>query len=380
MTTPALAAPDTKPRKRKKRKRRLPTWTHPALYAALRGAIGLSAVAGIERSIVGVRALADAYARLPLNKRRMDRAIDNILWCFPDLERHEAEVWAVEAYRNLFTLAVEIANTPRLIDYTTFFSHIELSDVQEALETMADGPCILITGHCGNWELMGYSLAFLGLRMHTLYRPLDVKPINDWLLRTRSARGIELIDKFGASTILPQILDKGYPVAFIADQNAGDKGLFVPFFDRLASAYKTIGVLAMRYDAPIVCGQAVRLDRTSDFTMPVDKTADPNQKFRYRLEVTDIIRPDEWTDQPDPLFYVTARYRWAIENMVRDAPTQFLWMHRYWKSRPRFERKGRPFPDRLRAKIETLPWMTPDRIERLIERSARDTAEFAARK
>lgn len=366
------------PGKRKRRKKRkLPTWTHPGIYALVRGMIGLSELAGIELSIRAARSIATTFADLPFNRARMERAIDNISWCFPELDRAEAHRWAVEAYRNLFTLAIEIANTPKLIDYGTFFSHIELGDVQEGLEAMySDRPTILITGHCGNWELMGYSLAFLGMSMHTLYRPLDIKPVNDWLLRTRGNRGIVLIDKFGASTILPPILASGKPVAFIADQNAGDKGLFVPFFDRLASAYKTIGVLALKYDADIVCGQAVRLDRTNDFTTPVDKRADPKQLFRYRLDITDIIRPDEWTDQPDPLFYVTARYRRAIEDMVRAAPTQFLWLHRYWKSRPRHERQGRPFPPRLRDKIEALPWMTPERVERIVDRSARDAEEW----
>lgn len=367
------------PRRRRRKKRKLPRWTHPALYWGARGAIGLSGAVGIERSVRAVRAMASLYARTPINRRRMDRAIDNIMWCFPELERDEARRWAIEAYRNLFTLAIEIANTPRLIDYGTFFSHIELADVQEGLEVMySKRPTILITGHCGNWELIGYSLAFLGMSMHTLYRPLDIKPINDWLLRTRGNRGIVLIDKFGASKILPGILESGRPVAFIADQNAGDKGLFVPFFDRLSSAYKSIGVLALKYDADIVCGQAVRLDRTSEFTTPVDKRADPRQIFRYRLDITDIIRPDEWTDQPDPLFYVTARYRYAIEEMVRAAPTQFLWLHRYWKSRPRHEREGKPFPPRLREKIEALPWMTPERLRRIVERSARDAAEYRA--
>lgn len=371
MTAPAA------PRKRRKKKRKLPSWTQTPLYWTARSMVWASGAAGIERSVRAARAMAGGFAHLPFNRSRMERAIENIQWCFPELEREEARQWAIEAYRNLFTLAIEIANTPNLIDYGTFFSHVELADVQEGLDVMySDRPTILITGHCGNWELMGYSLAFLGMSMHTLYRPLDNKPLNDWLLRTRGARGIRLIDKFGASKVLPGILESGKPVAFIADQNAGDKGLFVPFFDRLSSAYKTIGVLALKYNADIVCGQAVRLDRKTDFTTPMDKTADPRQIFRYRLDITDIIRPDEWVDQPDPLFYVTARYRFAIEAMVRAAPTQFLWLHRYWKSRPRHERQGRPFPHRLREKIEALPWMTPERIERIVNRSAVDAEEY----
>jgi KDO2-lipid IV(A) lauroyltransferase len=83
-------------------------------------------------------------------------------------------------------------------------------------------------------------------------------------------------------------------------------------------------------------------------------------------------------DQPDPLFYITARYRRAIEAMVRRAPDQYLWMHRYWKSRPRHERLGREIPASLVTKIEQLPWMTQEDVRRVVEWSRRDAAALAA--
>ena len=79
-----------------------------------------------------------------------------------------------------------------------------------------------------------------------------------------------------------------------------------------------------------------------------------------------IITPEDWEGQPDPLFYVTARYNRAIETMIRAAPEQYLWLHRRWKSRPRHEREGRPMPDRLRAKLRALPWMTPSELDRIV--------------
>jgi hypothetical protein len=53
-------------------------------------------------------------------------------------------------------------------------------------------------------------------------------------------------------------------------------------------------------------------------------------------------------------------------------------MHRFWKSRPPHERKGRPFPESLKRKLRELPWMTEPELERIIARSARDAAEYAA--
>jgi KDO2-lipid IV(A) lauroyltransferase len=55
------------------------------------------------------------------------------------------------------------------------------------------------------------------------------------------------------------------------------------------------------------------------------------------MGVTDIIYPDEWKQQPEPLRYITQRYSSAIETFVREDPSQYLWVHRRWKTRPKGE-------------------------------------------
>ena len=84
------------------------------------------------------------------------------------------------------------------------------------------------------------------------------------------------------------------------------------------------------------------------------------------MYTTDVIWPDDWADQPDPLFYITARFNRAIEHMVRNAPEQYLWLHRRWKSRPKHEREGQPMPRRLIEKLEQLPWMTQEELNRIV--------------
>ena len=51
----------------------------------------------------------------------------------------------------------------------------------------------------------------------------------------------------------------------------------------------------------------------------------------------DIIWPADWKSQEDPLRYITQRYTRAIEDMVRADPSQYLWVHRRWKTRPKGE-------------------------------------------
>jgi KDO2-lipid IV(A) lauroyltransferase len=215
--------------------------------------------------------------------------------------------------------------------------------------------------------VLGTTVAVLGFPMRALYRPLDMKPLDTWARRTRARRGMVLLDKFGAARELPDLVDAGVPIGVVADQNAGDKGLFVPYFGRLTSTYKTIGLLAIRHRASVVCSFARRVQ------------AQPRAGFRYRLEVTDVIRPGDWADQPDPLYYLTARYRRAIEKMVVAAPEQYLWMHRIWKSRPRHERLGRPMPAGLAEKMRALPWMDEDAVARVCDQSERDGRFLAER-
>ena len=116
-----------------------------------------------------------------------------------------------------------------------------------------------------------------------------------------------------------------------------------------ACSCRSIGLLAMRKGVPVVCGYAHRVD----------------PGFRFEVGVVDLIRPEDWADQPDPLYYITARYCRALETMVRMKPEQYLWMHRRWKSRPRHEREGKPMPRSLRQNLEALPWMTPELMEQL---------------
>lgn len=344
-----------------------------AMYYTIRAAIASMGSFSVDYNLRMLRTLGSAFGRAPFNRGRFQRAIDNLTWCFPEWDEASIRRCASDAYGHLLSLAAEMVFTSRLITEDGWVSRIRLGDLRYTLGRMLSGkPAILITGHCGNWETLGYTLAVLGFPLHALYRPLDLKPLDKWVRETRGRRGMTLVDKFGAAAEAPKILERGGMIGFIADQNAGDRGMFSPYFGRMASTYKSIGLLAIRYKAPIVCGQARRLHASAHHD---EKTALGTQSFQHEIDVVDVIDPSDWESQPDPLFYVTARYRRAIETMVRRAPEQYLWMHRYWKTRPHYEREGKPIPERVREKLRALPWMTDDEFGRIIERSERDARE-----
>ena len=327
------------------------------MLAAVAGASGLIRTLGPRLTRPPLSLAGDLYARSALNRSRLERATGQIRWCFPKREEPAARRLAIASWRHLALLVSEMSLPPRRYRFDRWPHWIEPPDAPRAVRAILDGPVILVTGHCGNWEVMGAWLGSFGLPMHAVYRPLDNLALDGWVRRTRSRLGIDLIDKFGAGGVLPRLLERGEPVAFTADQDAGPGGVFVPFFDRLASSYKAIGLLAMRSRVPIVCGGALRTTHATDpFHLG---------PLGYRIVVADVITPDEWDDQPDPLYFITARWRRAIESMVRLAPEQFLWMQKYWRRRPRFEERDGAMPRALRSKIESLPWMTDETLARI---------------
>ncbi|MCK4871426.1 MAG: lysophospholipid acyltransferase family protein [Phycisphaerales bacterium] len=337
--------------------RNQPAWVNWSQYVVARVAAGSLGILDTPTVLRGAGSAASALHRL--DRRHRERAEANVAQCFPDWPADRVADVAEASMRFLFQLAVEILAAPRLINADSWQDHVALGDIEQPMRRIVERkPMILLTGHCGNWEIFGWVMSLLGIRMHALARPLDNPLIWRWFAGIREQRGMKLVTKWGAGPDMIRIIKSGGLIGVIADQNAGDRGLFVPFFNRLASSYKSISLLAMRYDVPIACGQAVRV------------TDDP----RYEFRLTDYIEPSDWADQEDPVFYITARYNKAMEMMVRSAPEQYLWMHRRWKSRPKFERQGRPMPESLRRKIASLPWMddrTLERIEADCERGAK---------
>jgi len=329
-------------------------------YLALRGFAAVIQCFDIDANLETAASVGSLFYHASGTRRR--RAERNIAMSFPDWPEERVKDTALRSMQHMFKLfMIESIMSVRLVTPTTWTRYIRLGHVAPLLDLLVRGkPAVFITGHCGNWELLGTAMAAIGYPMVALARPLDNPLINDWLLGIREARGTKIVTKWGATPILQDTLHDGGRVGFIADQNAGDQGLFVPFFSRLASSYKSIGLLAMRYNVPIIAGCATRI----------------SNRFEYELFYTDFIRPEEWAEQPDPLFYITARYNRAMELMIRRAPEQYLWLHRRWKSRPRYEREGQPMPKRLIAKLEQLPWMTQAELDRL--RAASHAASASA--
>jgi KDO2-lipid IV(A) lauroyltransferase len=257
------------------------------------------------------------------DRKHRERALANLRRSFPELTEKHREVLARRSMEELFMFFVEMFYTTRLIRIDTWARYIVLENFQKPLELMMDrkGGLIMLTGHYGNFEILGYLLATLGFPTSSVARPLDNPYLSEFVFGVREKQGQRIIAKKGATEDVVAVIEGNGAVAFVADQNAGSKGLFVDFFGRKASTYKSIGLLAMQYETPVIIGYSRRL----------------NDEFKFAIGAQDVIYPQDWKSQDDPLRYITQRYTRALEDIVRQDPGQYWWVHRRWKTRPKGE-------------------------------------------
>ena len=297
-------------------------WT---TYLAARWAAMMLGLFPVNANLRTARAFGSLLWAVDYKHRR--RAMENLSRSFPQWSRPEIQRVGQRSIQHFCELVMDVLFTPRVINLESWHRYVHLHEVGAALQPMLqERGAILLTGHYGNWEILGYTLATLGFRTYSVARPIDNPHIDSWLLDVREKHGQIILSKRGVTTTAQDVLRRGGVLGFIADQNAGPKGLFVPFFGRLASTYKSIGLLAMQYRVPVIIGYARRR----------------GDRFDFDVGFTDIIQPEQWQDQTDPLYYITARYTRAIETFVREDPTQYLWIHRRWKTRPKGEPPTQP--------------------------------------
>ncbi|MSR56152.1 MAG: lipid A biosynthesis acyltransferase [Planctomycetaceae bacterium] len=226
---------------------------------------------------------------------------------------------------HLFRMVIEMIQLPRRLRLDNVVSQVEFQNKPEVVGALCSGrPVILLSGHFGNWEMAISIFGLFGFRMGLVARPLDNPFLDRWFLRFRKYTGHRPIPKNGGSGAMVTLLERGGSLALAGDQDAGSSGLFVNYFGRPASTHKSIGLLAIEYQALICVGYAYRLEhQTLDNGWP-----------KFELGCEEVIDPREFQTQ-DALQQITQRYTAALERVVRRAPEQYFWVHRRWKSVPR---------------------------------------------
>ena len=251
-------------------------------------------------------------------KRRREIAVENITRSLGENPGGEpARVLAERAFEQLGRSFLEFLALPaeprdRLLD------RIEWVGFEPAEEwARAKRGAILLTGHFGNWEMIG---AAVGMRYApTKYvLPPQTNPGSDaYLNEVRRKLGIEpILIGQGMRTAL-RSLRQGSFLGMLPDQDARKAGIHVPFFGRPASTLTGPARLAIAANVPIVIAMMERTGRG-----------------RFRAWVVRILEAKPDADEHAEIERLTREINEAFEEVIRARPDHWYWIHRRWKTPP----------------------------------------------
>ncbi|MEX0791793.1 MAG: lysophospholipid acyltransferase family protein [Pirellulaceae bacterium] len=252
---------------------------------------------------------------------------ENLRHAFPEMSAEKRWKLGRRSWRHLCLMVFEIAHAPRKIHDTTWRNYVHIHNAADHINAvMQRRPVVMLLGHFGNFEMLGYMAGILGYPTNTVARPLDNPYLHEYLMKFRRATGQFILPKNGSAPLIAKVMEANGTLALLCDQNAGVKGCWVEFFNRPAAYHKAIALFSMTTDAPVLFTYLRRTDGIMQFEMGIEGIYDPRN-----------------VDSPLGIQEMTQWYNDLLERVVKRDPEQYWWLHNRWKDdRPREkERRAR---------------------------------------
>ena len=193
---------------------------------------------------------------------------------------------------------------------------VEIEGVEHFRDALLKGKGILfITGHCGNWELMAIAVA---LKLHAasiVARPVDNPFINRFVERVRKKYGNAVIYKRGALKPILQTLKNNGVVGILMDQAVKrDEGFVMDFLGIGAWTMKMPALIARKTGAAVLPTFIHRTEKG------------------HTITINPAVELSAQQDRDAAVVEDTKRFSWYIEEYIRQHPTEWLWIHKRWKT------------------------------------------------
>lgn len=289
-------------------------WLQYALAWSLIKLLGV-----LPRSLARRLAAAGAHVLLWLLPKLRKTVEFNLQLAFPDWPPAKRREVKRKMVRNLGWMAAEFARLPH---YTK--ENIEQFVILDGHENFLAGRSrgkgvIYLTGHIGAWELSSFAHALYGFPLHYMARPLDNKRLDGLVNLYRGLSGNVPIFKNDAARGMLRILKDAGTVGILADQNTMPvEGVFVDFFGTPACTTTGIARVALHTDAAVVPGYAYWDENIRKYRLRFEP---PVQLIRSGNPEKDILEN-------------TRQFARVIEEIIRQHPEQWVWIHARWKTRP----------------------------------------------
>src|SRR5260370_17113554 len=194
---------------------------------------------------------------------------------------------------------------------------IDFTTVRATAEETASAQCIVAAvTHIGNWELLSTLPHWMNRSVSgVIYQRQRNRLLDEQFRKGRSRDGMEAIDRSDGLTRSVGLLKRRGLLALLVDQHAGDKGVWVPFFRRLASTSSLPAILAKRTRARILAGAMETLGPA-----------------KWRIDIRYLNLSENASIEQ-----ITTELNRRVEEQIERNPADWFWLHNRWKTpSPRF--------------------------------------------
>jgi len=254
-----------------------------------------------------------------LDGRHRKVAIDNISAAYPKMNRLEAKDLAKLHFRRLGETYACILKTGGM-NAKQIKKVLTIEGYERIEEIMMHDPkanIILAIGHYGNFELFSWIvLGAPSAQIATTYRALRQPKLTELMLKLRAKSGCLYFERRTEGVKLQEAMKTPHIVlGLLADQNAGEGGLWLPVFGRETSVSPAPAVFAQRYKCRLFPSACFRISAG-----------------HWKIELGEEI-PVRENGQRRSTEAITRDIIKAQERTIRRDPANWFWVHNRWKPR-----------------------------------------------
>lgn len=235
----------------------------------------------------------------------------NLAIAFPELSDSELDRLVTRSWGRSGRVMAEY---PHLATILTEDDRLQI-DIREPIETYENParPCVIVTAHQSNWELVCSAMAKLHIPNASLYSPPTNPLLDRMLLESRRALNCELLPRENSARPLMRALKQGKTAAMVMDRRV-DEGKAVKFFGRDKLSTIMPAKLALKFNCDLVPVQVERL-----------------QDAHFRVTFHKPVRPrDKDADENSQAIDMIQQVHTQFEHWIRQQPEDWFCSKRLW--------------------------------------------------
>lgn len=294
-------------------KRPLSQFLTPRYWPTWIGIAILRTIGFLPLPIIAVLGYGLGLAFYLLGSARRNIALRNISACFPELSLTERK--RINRQHFMFTGQTVFSSSMNWwVSAKRFNRWVTLSGREHYDKALQQGQnIILLAPHFVGLEVAGIYLS-QERPMASMYQYSKNTLVDEIVKRGRLRFGGELIERKEPLRKLLKIMRQGHPFYYLPDQDAGRKGIFVPFFHEQASTIPMLSKFTKMTDAVVIpCRTQI-------------KKWGRGYEIILGTPMANFPTDDEYED--------TAKMNQVVEQLVRENPEQYFWAHKRFKTRP----------------------------------------------